>query len=244
MKRIFFISLIVLLSARFASSHEQRVIFNLKFGIVKGGEAEMIVRDTTFNGQPAIYYYVIGKTTGLANALYGVYDIYETIVDAETHLPLKFVRNIQEGNYRRYNETYFYHDVDSINSQLSGWRKVPHNLVDIISVFFYFVYMNPFEHLQPGDAVTYPTFHEDKIENIMVKFLRSETIQTDIGKVNCYVLNPTVNKGKVLKRSEGIHFYISTEKKLPVLITFDMRVGSLKAVIKSYTIDGVEQSGW
>lgn len=78
----------------------------------------------------------------------------------------------------------------------------------------------------------------------MVKFLRSETIQTDIGKVNCYVLNPTVNKGKVLKRSEGIHFYISTEKKLPVLITFDMRVGSLKAVIKSYTIDGVEQSGW
>ena len=242
MKQLIFISLIVVFTTQLSSAREERIKFNLKFGIVKGGEAEMVVKDTTFNGQPAIYYYVVGKTTGLANALYGVYDIYETIVDAETHLPLKAIRNVQEGNYRRFNETFFYHDIDSINSQLSGWQKAPDNLVDIISVFFYFVYQNPFDNLQPGDAVIYPTYHADKIENIRVKYLRTEKIDTEIGKMDCYVLNPTVAEGKVLKRAEGIHFYISKDKKLPVLITFDMRVGTLKAVIKSYEIDEAQQT--
>ncbi|MFV0593570.1 MAG: DUF3108 domain-containing protein [Draconibacterium sp.] len=221
---------------------EHHLQFNLKFGFLKGGEAQMIIRDTVFNGKPALHYYMMGQTTGLAEKLYGVYDIYETTVDAETYLPLKTIRNVKEADYRRYNETLFYHDVDSIYSQRSGWRKVPHNLVDIISVLFYFLHNQPFDNLSPGDAVTYPTINADKISNITVKFLREEKIETDIGKINCYVLSPTVDKGKVLKRADGIKFYLSKEKKVPVFVTFEMRVGSLKAVLKSYKIDGVEQT--
>jgi len=242
MKQILLIGLLFFLSLQSGIAKEEKMTFNLKFGIVKGGEAEMIIKDTVFNGQKAIYYYILGKTTGLAHTLYGVNDFYETIVDAETHLPLKAIRSVQEGNYQHYNETMFYHDVDSIHSQEAGWSKAPHNLLDIVSVFFYFIYKNPFENLQPGDAVTYPTYHADKISDIRIKFLRHEDIKTDIGKINCYVLNPTIDKGKVLNRAEGVSFYLSTNKKLPVLITFDMKVGALKAVIKSYTIDGVEQS--
>jgi hypothetical protein len=95
--------------------------------------------------------------------------------------------------------------------------------------------------MAPGDGVTYPTINADKISDITVRYFREEVVDTDIGKVDCYVLNPTVQKGKVLEKSDGIRFYMSKEKKLPVLITFDMRVGALKAVIKSHTIDGVEQ---
>ncbi len=241
MKQFFLIGLLFFLCLQTTTAKEEKMKFNLKFGFVKGGEAEMIIKDTVYNGQPAIYYYVLGKTTGLANKLYGVHDYYETIVDAETRLPLKAIRSVNEGGWEHYNETFFYHDVDSINSQKAGWSKVPDNLLDIVSVFFYFIYNNPFEQLQPGDAVTYPSYHADKISDIQIKFLRSEKIETDVGNIDSYVLNPTIDKGKVLKRAEGVKFYISKEKKLPVLITFDMRVGALKAVIKSYTIDGVEQ---
>lgn len=241
MTRLIIAGLFLFFGALQVQSKEIKVRFNLKFGFVKGGEAEMVISDTIFNGRPALHYHVLGKTTGLANKLYGVYDIYETYVDAETHLPVKTIRNVKEGSYRRYNETLFYHDVDSINSQRSGWRKVPDNLVDIISVFFYFVNKNPFENLQPGDAVVYPTINADKISDVSIKYLREEKIKTDIGKINCYVLSPTVRKGKVLKRSDGIRFYLSKDEKVPVFIEFDMRVGSLKAVIKSYRIDGVKK---
>lgn len=241
MKRYLLIIILSLFIAQVAGAKEERIRFNLKFGFLKGGEAELTVSDTVFNGRPALHYHVLGKTTGLADKLYGVYDIYETYVDAETHLPLKSIRNVKEGSYRKYNETLFFHDVDSIYSQRSGGRKVPHNLVDLISVFFYFVHTQSIDQMAPGDGVTYPTINADKISDITVRYFREEVVDTDIGKVDCYVLNPTVQKGKVLEKSDGIRFYMSKEKKLPVLITFDMRVGALKAVIKSHTIDGVEQ---
>uniref|UniRef100_UPI0032179188 DUF3108 domain-containing protein n=1 Tax=uncultured Draconibacterium sp. TaxID=1573823 RepID=UPI0032179188 len=242
MNRFLVILLIILFGTNKVFATKEHIRFNLKFGFIKGGEAEMTITDTTFNGKPAIHYHVLGKTTGLANKLYGVYDIYETTVDAETHLPLKTIRSVKEGSYRRYNETLFYHDIDSINSQRSGWRKVPENLVDIISVFFYFLHKNPFEDLAPGDGVVYPTINADKISDVSITYFRDEKINTDIGKVDCHVLTPTVRKGRVLERSDGIRFYLSKEKKIPVFIEFQMRVGSLKAVIKSYTIDGVKQS--
>lgn len=241
MKKYFLIAIFSLFIVQIVNAKEERIRFNLKFGFLKGGEAELTVTDTVFNGRPAIHYHVLGRTTGLADKLYGVYDIYETYVDAETHLPVKTIRNVKEGSYRKYNETMFFHDADSIYSQRSGGRKVPHNLVDIISVFFYFVHTQSIDQMSPGDGVSYPTLNADKISDITVRYFREEVVDTDIGKIDCYVLNPSVHKGKVLEKSDGIRFYMSKEKKLPVLITFEMRVGALKAVIKSHTIDGVEQ---
>ena len=240
-RNLVFVVLLILLTQKLSAT-EHRILFNLKFGIFKGGEAEMVMTDTVFNGKPAIHYHVLGKTTGLADKLYGVYDIYETTVDAQTYLPLKTIRNVNEGGYTRYNETLYFHEKDSIYSQRSGGQKVVNNLVDIVSVFFYFIHNHGIDSMTPGDGVTYPTYHADKISDITIRFLREEKVETDIGKIDCYVLNPTVRKGKVLERSDGIRFYMSKEKKLPVLITFEMRVGALKAVIKSYTIDGVEQA--
>lgn len=242
MRKLFSILIVVFIAAHTVEANEISIKFNLKFSFVKGGEAEMTISDTVFNNRPVIHYHVMGKTTGLANKLYGVYDIYETYVDAETRLPVKTIRNVNEGSYRRYTETLFYHDVDSINSSRSGWRAVPNDLLDLVSVFFYFVHKNPFENLQPGDAVVYPTINADKIENVSIKYLRDEKVETDIGEVECHVLTPTIRKGKVLKKSDGVRFFLSKDEKIPVFIEFDMRVGSLKAVIKHYKVDGVSQS--
>lgn len=242
MNRLLLILISFVCSMQSLSAQEVSLKFYLKFGFVKGGEAEMTIRDTVFNDRPAFHYHVMGKTTGLANKLYGVYDIYETYVDAETRLPVKTIRNVKEGSYRRYTETLFYHDVDSINSTRSGWRAVPNDLLDLVSVFFYFVHKNPFENLQPGDAVNYPTINADKISDVSIKYLRDEKVKTEIGDVECHVLTPTVRKGKVLEKSDGVRFYLAKDKKIPVFIEFDMRVGSLKAEIKHYKVDGVDKS--
>ena len=63
-----------------------------------------------------------------------------------------------------------------------------------------------------------------------------------MGKIDCYILAPNVDKGKVLKRSDGLKFYVSKKSKLPVLLEFDMRVGSLRAEMQSYEVDGEEQA--
>lgn len=79
--------------------------------------------------------------------------------------------------------------------------------------------------MQPDYATTFPTFHADKVDNVSVKYLGDQIIETGLGKIDCFVLVPTVDKGKVLKRSDGIRFFISKKTKLPVLLEFDMRLG-------------------
>jgi hypothetical protein len=242
MKKAIFTTLLVLIFSLIALAGKERILFHLKFGFVKGGEAELIISDTIFNGQKARHYYLKGKTTGLTDKLFGVNDIYETTVDAESVLPLKSIRNIREGKYRWYNETLYYHDIDSINSKRSGWRSMPDNLVDIVSVFFYFIHHHLLDNMSPGASVTLPTFHADKIDDVTVTYLGDERIETNFGIMDCYVLTPSVNKGKLLKRSDGLKFFISKETRLPVLLEFDMRVGALRAELESYYVDGKAQA--
>jgi len=241
MKKIFVIILTILVSSSAVLAKKESILFDLKFGIIKGGEARFIISDTTFNNKKAIQYHLIGKTTGLAHALYGVNDEYITTVDAKTLLPLKAIRNIKEKKYRWYNETLFYPEIDSINSQRSGWKQVPDSLVDIVSVFFYFVHKHLLNNLEAGQNVTLPTFHADKISDVSITYEGQTKISTDLGDIDCYVLAPRVDKGKLLNRSDGLKCFISKENKVPVLFEFDMRVGSLRAVLKSYKIDGKEQ---
>jgi hypothetical protein len=242
MKHLLTIFLVLLIFSQSALAKEERIKFHVKFGFIKGGVVVMVVKDTVFNDRAAIHYSIDGRTTGITNAIYRVHDIYETTVDAETYLPLKAIRSIKEGSYKRYNETLFYHNIDSLHSQRKGWSEMPNNLVDIISGFFYFINRNPFSNLQAGDAVAYSIYHADKIMDVKIKYLREETIKTDIGKINCLVLSPLIDKGKMFNRSDGIKIYISKENKSLVYIVLETTFGSLKAVTKHYSIDGVEQS--
>lgn len=241
MKQLIFTLCFVGALTQLVQGKEERIKYHLKFGFLKGGEAEFTIKDSVINGKAVIIYHLEGNTVGLVDKFVNIHDIYETIVDAESHLPIKIMRNIKEGNYRRFNETMVYHDKDTIHSRRSGWRQIPDNMVDMISIFFYFVHKNPFENLQPGDAVTYPTYFADKISDMTIKYLREENIKTEIGKINCYVLKPYVDKGKVLKTDDAVDFYITKEQKLPVFVEFELLVGSLKAVAASYKINGVEQ---
>ena len=52
MNKFLFIILLLFLGANSAFAKEVQIKFNLKFGFVKGGEAEMFISDTTFNGGP------------------------------------------------------------------------------------------------------------------------------------------------------------------------------------------------
>jgi len=113
--------------------------------------------------------------------------------------------------------------------------------VDILSVFFYFINKHLVDDIGHGQAITLPTFHADKIENVTIKFMGEKKIETELGKIETCVLAPIVDKGKLLKRSDGLRFYISKDTKAPILIEFEMKLGTLKAELRSYKINNVEQ---
>lgn len=233
--------LLLLLATSHVFAKKEIINLNLKLGFIKGGEAQLVINDTTFNGIPAIHYFLLTKTTGLTDKIFDVYDIYETIVDAETKLPLQSIRNIKEKKYRWYNKTLFNHETDSIYSQRSGARAVPDTLLDMLSVFFYIINNTINAETEPGFEATYATFHGDKINDLKIIYRGDEKVETDLGNIDSYVLTAVTDKGKLLNRSDGLRFFISKKYKVPISIEFDMRVGTLRAVLKSHTINGIEQ---
>ncbi len=222
------------------SRNRERIEFDLKFGIVKGGEAVMLIRDTVYDGRKALTYHLRGRTTGVTDKVFRVNDVYETTVDAQTHLPLKSLKNIREKKYRYYNEVFFFHDRDSIYSEKTGGRKVPSGLSDLLTVFFYLVKKSSFNGLETGKTLVVPVLNGETISNVKVKFEGYQPVETRMGLIECIVLSPVVDKGKVLKRSDGLRFYIARESQIPVQLDFETKAGTLRAVLTSYRRNGVE----
>ena len=65
----------------------------------------------------------------MADAIFKVVDIYESFMDPVTELPVKSIRNIREGRYRKYNVVLFDHhtraDSTILNSDLTGIHIAP-----------------------------------------------------------------------------------------------------------------------
>lgn len=241
LKRCMLFAVLIVLTLTGSSKTKERLVFDLKLGFIKGGEAVLTIRDTTYNGRKAIDYHLKGRTTGVTDKLFKVDDIYESTVDAVSYLPYRSVRNIRERKYRYYNEVFHYQERDSIFSERTGGKKVPDNLTDILTVFFYVAHNNLIDVLNQGKTVVLPTLNGHDIQNIKIKFNGYETIDTPMGPVETMVLSPVVDKGKVLKRSDGMRFYISREGKIPVQLDFETKAGTLRALLVSYRLNGKEQ---
>lgn len=214
----------------------------LRFGFIKGGEATLIAEKEKLNKQQTIHYRMRGRTTGIVDKIYEVNDIYESWVDPVTFLPVKSIRNVKEQKYRFYDEITYDHQNDSLFSLKKGAVKVPSKINDLVSVFFYIRQNKYFEDLLAGRQVQIPVFHGDDLFLMQLKYLGIETIDTEIGRKECYVVSPRVPKGKLLKGSDDLKIYITKDKnRLPIYAEFELVLGSLKCELTSYKINGVNQ---
>lgn len=74
----------------------EKVTYQIKYGIVGSGQASLELSEGFHKGQPVWHAVISGKTTGLADALYRVRDVYESYIDPENDLPVFSIRNIRE----------------------------------------------------------------------------------------------------------------------------------------------------
>jgi len=85
----------------------ERVEYIIHYGLINGGVASLELKKDTFAGKEYLHSVFIAKTTGIADALFKVRDSYESYFDAKSELPVKSIRNIQEGRYKKYNLVLF-----------------------------------------------------------------------------------------------------------------------------------------
>jgi hypothetical protein len=247
MRRIYFFTGFVLLISTLmqgqADSYKigEKVTYTIQYGFINAGSGTLELKSDTFNGREVWHSKLAVKTTGMAEALYRVLDIYESFIDPITELPVKSIRNIHEGRYKRYNVVLFDHktraDSSILSSDLTGIHIAPPRIHDILSCFYYFRnHILPIDsNLKKGELTTIITWFCDELYPIRLRYIGTDEVKTKVGRIKCYKFNPVTETGRLFKTEEGVSFWFSADKNfLPVKIRFDIFVGSFSCEIVSY----------
>jgi len=219
----------------------EKVNYIIHYGAINGGEASLeIVRDTSF-GREFWHAKMDARTTGMADALFRVRDIYEVYLDPATELPVRSIRNVKEGRYKRYNVVLFDHasrkDSAILNSDLTGLHTTPQGIHDILTCFYWFRnhVLPDMENVEKGEVIEIMTWFTDELYPVRMKYIGIENVKTRIGRIRCYKFNPVTETGRLFKTEEDVSFWFSADKNfLPVQIRFDIFVGAFMIEVASY----------
>lgn len=207
----------------------------VSFGFLNAGRATLVVKEKEQNGKKYHYAIATGQSSGVVNSLYKVIDTYESIMDAETGLPIKATRNISEDKYKLIDEVYYDRKNSSIKSERKGVNVVPENTADILSAL-YIARRAKFYDLKKGDVVKINTWFDDGVYPLEIRYYGTETIKTKFGKINCLKFSPVVEPGRIFDSPDDVSIWVSNDKnRIPIRIQFDLIVGSVKCDLTEYT---------
>ncbi|MEI2747804.1 MAG: DUF3108 domain-containing protein [Ferruginibacter sp.] len=83
------------------------VFYSTLGAYIGAGDATFTTTIERFNGKPVYHAVGVGKTYSFFDNFFKVRDRYESYIDTATLLPYKFIRNVDEGGHKIYNNVTF-----------------------------------------------------------------------------------------------------------------------------------------
>ncbi|MDF1694899.1 MAG: DUF3108 domain-containing protein [Saprospiraceae bacterium] len=217
-----------------------RVYYNWKIVWIPAGEVRFRVQD-----KGDVYLLeAVGKSYTSYDNFFRVNDYYATTVDKETLKPLTFVRYIEEGNYRKYDSLSFEQNVglvQSYNGKTKATAKhkefeIDSCALDLLSVMYTLRNTNV-DAYQPGEFLDIIMFIDEERYPIHVVYEERESKKIKgLGKYSTLKIKPELVVGNVFKKGDVMNIWVSDdENKIPLLIESPISIGSVKAVLKSYS---------
>jgi len=210
------------------------VVFYNALGIfVNAGTAKFVVNTERLNNKPVYHAVGTGVTNSKYDWIFKVRDRYETYIDTTTLRPYKFIRNVDEGGYKKYENITFNHNANTALST-KGVYKVPNCIQDVVSSMYYARNIN-FNAYKVGDKIPFTMFLDNEVYNMYLRYLGKETIKTRYGKFKAIKFKPLLVKGTLFEGGEKMTVYVSDDQnKLPIRIESPLLVGSVKVDLMSY----------
>ena len=218
------------------------VYYTLAGIYVYGGEANFNVNLERYNGKPVYHIVGDGKTTSFFDGFFKVRDRYESYIDTASLQPYKFVRNIVEGDFKKFENVTFNHASNTATSQ-GGTFKVPDCVQDVLSSIYYARNID-FNKYKPGDKIPFSMFIDDKTYNLYIRYLGKEKIKTKYGKFIAIKFKPLLIEVTIIKGGEKMIVWVSDDaNKIPVRIESPISVGSVKVDMMGYRNTRFKLSG-
>ena len=214
-------------SFRAGESITFKVFYTAMGMYVSAGEATFNTSLSTLNNRPVYHVTGDGKTYSFYDNFFKVRDRYESFIDTATLQPLKFIRNVYEGGYKKY-ENVSFNKVTNTAVTNDGVYKVPTCVQDVLSAIFYARNID-FDKYKPGDKIPFTMFLDKEIFEMYIRYMGKETVKTKYGKFRAIKFKPLLIKGTIFEGGEKMTVWVSDDKNhVPVRIESPITVGSIK----------------
>ena len=210
-----------------------KVFYTVAGVYVGAGEADFVSSLESLNNKPVYHIVGEGKTYSFYDNFFKVRDRYETYIDTANLQPYKFIRNIYEGGYKKY-ENVTFNKLTNIAITNDGVFKVPGCVQDVLSSIYYARNID-FNKYQPGDKIPFTLFLDKELFGMYIRYVGKETVKTKYGKFNSIKIKPLLLKGTIFEGGEKMTVWISDDKnKVPLRIESPISVGSVKVDMMGY----------
>lgn len=210
-------------------------IFYSVIGIyINAGYASFSSEIEIYNNKPV--YHIVGNGTSNTkyDFIFKVRDRYESYIDTATLKPYKFIRDVQEGDFKMY-ENVTFNQLANTAVNKTGVYKTPNCVQDVLSMIYYARNIN-FDSYKAGDKIPFNMFLDNETHNLYIKYLGKETIKTAYGKFKAIKFMPLLIKGTVFEGGEGMTVWVSDDDNhIPLRIESPIVVGSVKVDLVGHT---------
>jgi len=200
---------------------------------IPAGEASFKTLLDRVNGKTVYHFIGEGKTNSTFDNFFKVRDKYESYVDTVTLLPYKFIRNVYEGGYKKYDNVNFNQTTNTAVS-VRGVYPVTECIQDVVSSVYYARNIN-FDKYKVDDKIPFDMFLDDEIFHLYIRYMGKEKIKTRYGWFNAIKIKPLLVKGTIFEGGEKMNAWFSDDPNhLLLRVESPIAVGTIKVDMMSY----------
>lgn len=210
-----------------------KVFYNTLGVYVGAGEATFTTSQERFNGKITYHCIGEGKSYSFFDKFFKVRDRYESYIDTASMLPIKFIRNVDEGGHKIYNNVTFNQGTGTAVSN-NGVFKTSRCIQDVVSSMYYARNIN-FDKYKPGDKIPFDMFLDDEVYHLYLRYLGKENVKTQYGKFRAIKFKPLLIKGTIFEGGEKLTAWISDDPNHIILrVESPISVGNIKVDMYGY----------
>lgn len=216
----------------------ERISFKIYYSVigiyVEAGTANFNLTREVFNNKPVYHAVADGFSNPRYDWIFKVRDRYESYMDTATLQPYRFVRDVNEGGYKKKENVSFNHQT-GVATSTNGTFNVPRCIQDVISSVYQARNID-YAKYKPGDKIPFSLFLGDKVYDVYIRYMGTEEIKTKYGRFKAIKLKPMLIKGNTFSGGEKMTLWVSNDwNHIPLRIESPISVGSVKVDMMGYT---------
>lgn len=216
----------------------ERITFTVFYNVigiyVNAGTATFSTNLEQYNNTNAYHVVADGVTNKKYDWIFKVRDRYESYFDARDYRSMKFVRNINEGDFKHREEIVFNRKNNTATTNKNVY-KTPGSVLDVINAVYYARNID-YNAYKPGDKISFSVFLDGEVYNSHIQYLGKEVVKTRYGKFKAIKLKPLLIKGSIFDDADKLTLWVTDDANhIPVRAESPISVGSIKMDMMAYT---------